>query len=102
MILAAIILLAILALIIYAIEHRLALWRLGFDRELMKMRRELRDDLRRIDKELGEEQGSGRIDLSPGALGKRRANIRREINHIQDDIKKELKRLDDIERRHKK
>ena len=54
-------------------------------------RRELRDDLRRIEKEMESDRSASSVDLSPGGVRKKRERIRREIEHLEKDIKRGLK-----------
>lgn len=90
-IIAVIFLLSVIAGIVYFIHHRYKIWRIGANREL-------REDLRTIKRELQDDQQGTSIDLSPGMIRKREERIQKEIEHIEADLKKEAKAIDEIEK----
>jgi len=65
---------------IYTVVHKVALSHASSRRELLKMRKDLREDLKGLEK----------IDLQPDAL-------HGEVEHIEDDLRKSIEHLDDIE-----
>lgn len=82
-----VIILALVIFAIYTIVHRLRIWHLSSSRELLKMREELRIDLRRIEKEMDDDHK---------AITQKR--VHQEIEHVEKDIKEDIKRLDDTEK----
>jgi len=55
------------------------------------MRKELRIDLRRIEKELEGDRPKTEIDLSASGMRKKQEQVYKEIEHLEEDIKKDLK-----------
>jgi len=97
-IIAVIFLLSVITGIVYLIHYRYRLWRVRTNRELLKVRRELREDLKAIKQELEDEKQGTSIDLSPAMMRKRQERIQKEIEHIEADLKKETKAIDEIEK----
>lgn len=69
---------------VYAMAHRVRVQRLGSARELLKMREELRGDLKRLEKEF--EAGGSTVKI--------KERIQDEIGHIEEDIKKDIGKMD--------
>ena len=90
-IIAGILLFAVIIAIAYGVIHAVRRWRLSLDNRLIKSRKEFRDDLARIEKELEADQAGRRAALSPSELRKRRELIRLEIEHLEKDIQKDAK-----------
>ena len=74
---------ALVVFTMYTIMHRLQIWHLSSNRTLLTMREELRTDLRRIEKEM--ESSGEKVNQE---------RLHQEIEHIENDIKNDIKRLD--------
>ena len=72
---------------VYVIVQRLRMWHLASTRELLKMREELRTDLRRVEKEIEDDHGDANHE-----------RIHQEVEHIENDIREDARRLGDGEK----
>ncbi len=83
-ILVAVLLMCLIAALIYVIYLRFSIWRINAQRELMGARKELHDDLVRLDKELS--------DSNPQNIDAKHEMIQKEIDHIQTDLKSDIEK----------
>jgi hypothetical protein len=90
---AGILFLAAIIAIAYLLTHRLRRWRLSMSRELIQERKELRDDLLRIEKSLDADRVGQKIDLSAAGIRKREERVRKEIDRLEEELKKDAKDL---------
>jgi Cohesin domain len=90
-ILLAILLLAAIVALAYYIVNRLRRFHVSLSRRLIEERKELRDDLKRIEKELEADRPHSEIDLSAPGVRKKQERIRKEIEHLDDDLKRDIK-----------
>lgn len=90
-ILLGLLLLAAIIALAYYLTNRLRRLHVSLSRRLIQERKELRDDLRRIQKELEADGPSAEIDLSPSGIRKKQERIRREIEHLDEDLKRDIK-----------
>lgn len=81
---------AVFAVAYLAIHHTRRL-RVSLSRRLVAERKELRDDLVRIEKELAAGRGSGSIDLSAINMRRKQERVRREIEHLEEDLRRDIK-----------
>ncbi len=86
---------AIVAL--YFLIYRLLKWRRNLKTELQEFKSELRRDLKQLEKQLEIEVEKGaEIDLRPSRLRKAKESLEKTTEHIERDIKEEVKKLDDF------
>lgn len=85
-----IILLGLIIAIAYYIVNRLRRLRVSLSKRLMEERKEMRDDLKRIEKEL-EAGGTGSdADLTAPGMRKKQEHVRKEIEHLEKDLKRDI------------
>ncbi len=98
-------LIALLALIVlgaltggaYILVHSIRILKLRLRRELLKVKSELRKDLRGLEKDLDLVSNKGRnIDLSPERVKEKEEKLKEEIRHVEEDIEKEIGEIDKI------
>ncbi len=94
-VLAGIICFAIILAIIFGLIHVVKRWRLTLSRRFVKEKKELRDDLVRIEKELDADRDARAADMGPAEIRKRHGVIRREIEHLEKDIEKDMRETDE-------
>ncbi len=88
-------LVALLMILIFALFYSLNRRRVHLsDHDFLHKRKELRDDLRRIEKELEADRSGSTIDLSAPGIHKKKDNIKHEIEHLEEDIKRDMKDTD--------
>jgi Flp pilus assembly protein TadB len=96
-IITAILLFSVVVGIVYAIRHRYSVWRITLKRNLLKVRGELRSDLKNIEQELEYGQPEKRAHMTVSEIHKQEERIQEEIAHIDADLKKEIKTIDELE-----
>ncbi len=60
-------------------------------RSIIRERKELREDLQRIEKELEADRPRTEIDLSASGMRKKQEKIQKEIAHLEEDLKGDMK-----------
>jgi hypothetical protein len=88
---AAILLLAAIIAVAYLLIYHGRRFHLSLARNLVRERKELRDDLKRIEKELEADRPNAKIDLSPAGMRKKQQLVHKEIEHIEEDLKRDIK-----------
>ncbi|MGC9599135.1 MAG: hypothetical protein ABSE18_02000 [Minisyncoccia bacterium] len=78
----------------YGFIYRLLRWRKQSRKELQEFKDELQRDLKRVE-EKAREAGGGETDLRQSHLLEEKRSLERQIRHIVEDVKEELKRLTD-------
>ncbi len=82
---------------LYFLTHRSFKRRKKSKQELQEFKAELQRDLKRLEKNLETEEEKGlKVDLSPSHIQKARESLQKEVKHIEEDIKKEIKEIDDF------
>lgn len=82
---------------LYFLIYRLLKWRGGLKPELNEFKNELRRDLKRLERQIETQEEKGlEINLSPSHIKKARESLQKEVKHIEEDIKKEIKKLDNF------
>jgi hypothetical protein len=84
-------LLGLIIALAYYIVNRLRRLRVSLGRRLIEERKEMRDDLRRIEKELEADQADSKIDLTAAGMRKKQERVHREIKHLEEDLKRDIK-----------
>ena len=85
----------IILLALYFMIFRLVFWRRSLRIEIQEFKNELRRDLKRLEGQLKSESEKGmEIDLRPSHLEKTKESLQKEIKHIEDDVKEELKEIE--------
>lgn len=82
----------VLVLITYGFIYRLLRWRKQSWKELQRFKEELQRDLKRVEERAGKAGGS-EIDLRQSHLLEEKRSLERQIRHIAEEVKEELKRL---------
>jgi len=85
-------LLVILLLLAYGIIYHLLRWKKASSKELKKFEDELRRDLKALQDD-AEKMHAGAVDLRPSHLAQEKRELEKEIKHISEDVKEELKEL---------
>jgi len=81
---------ALATIVVYAIIHRVQLWKIRNDKEIIAIRTALREDLRRIEDHLEE-------DMTPDRMA-HAERIRKTIETIERDLAEDIRRIDFIEK----
>jgi len=89
-IVAGILLVAIIITVVYLLVHHMRRLRLSLSKKLIREEKDFHDDLVRIEKELEIDHAGEKIDLSVSGMRKKKELIRKEIEHLDEDIKKDL------------
>lgn len=84
------VLLGAIVAVAYLLIHHMHRFHISLSRQLVRERKEMRDDLLRIEKELDIEKSSSKIDLSAAGLRKKQLQVRREIEHLEEDLKRDI------------
>lgn len=83
---------AILLLLAYGFIYHLLRWKKVSSKDLKKFEDELRRDLKAIQEET-EKMHGGAVDLRPSHLAQEKRELEKEIKHISEDVKEEIKEL---------
>lgn len=82
---------------LYFFIYRLFRWRIILRRELNEFKNELRKDLKRFERQLEVEEKKGlEVSLNRSHIQKARESLQKEMKHIEEDVKKEVEKLDDF------
>ncbi|HUC01601.1 MAG TPA: hypothetical protein VMA75_01720 [Candidatus Paceibacterota bacterium] len=84
--------LVILLILAYGFIYHLLRWKKISAKELKKFEDELRHDLGVIHEE-AEKARSGAVDLRPSHLAREKRELEKEVEHISEDVKKEIRDL---------
>ncbi len=82
----------ILLLLAYGFIYHLLRWKKISSKELKKFEDELRRDLKALQDE-AEKMHGGAVDLRPSHLAQEKRELEKEIKHISEDVKEEIKEL---------
>lgn len=97
LILMVIVLGGLIAAATYLIIYRLKLWRIMLKKDLWKLKEELQQDLKALDKDLAViNKKDNMVDLSPAAMRKVQEHIKKDVAQIEENVKEEIKKIDSM------
>jgi hypothetical protein len=83
-----------LVIVLYGFLYYLFRWRRQSRKELQEFRSELQEDLKRVEESVKRVGGAeSRVDLRRSSFLAEKQSLEKEIRHITEDVKEELKRL---------
>lgn len=87
----------LVAAVAYLVIYRLKLWRTMLKKDLWKLKEELQQDLKELDKDMAAiKKKDIMVDLSPTAMRKAQEHIKKDVTKIEEDIKEEVKKIDSM------
>jgi hypothetical protein len=90
-----VLLIVLIMIFAYWLLYRVFAWKRVMRGELIDFRKELQHDLKRIEERVDVTVGKGKeVDLSPAHLAEKKASLERSVEHIEEEVKEQIKKIE--------